>query len=78
MGSPVLDSDTKDFAQFLEDHTLTELKSVGRKYTWTNGHVFSKLYSAIFYTDCMERFPHIEAIVMDPECPNYTPIGVQC
>ncbi|KAF3613977.1 hypothetical protein T459_11523 [Capsicum annuum] len=76
-GSPVTDNEIKDFAQFLGDHKLTELWSVGRRYTWTNGHVFSKLDRAIVNAEWVQRFPNVEAIVMDPRCSDHSPIGIE-
>lgn len=47
LGCPIQENEVRDFSQFLEDNNLTKLKSVCRKYTWTNRHILSKLDRAI-------------------------------
>lgn len=42
-GAPIQDVETREFRKFLLDSGLVELKSVGRRYTWTNSHMFSKI-----------------------------------
>lgn len=41
MGSQVQETEIKDFKQCLLDTGLTELKTIGRIYAWTNGHTHS-------------------------------------
>lgn len=74
MGSPMQDSEVKDFANFLKDNGLTEMKIVGRKYTWSNGHVFSKIDRAVVNAEWLQLFLHIEAVTMDPGVSDHTPI----
>lgn len=52
----------------MQDHTFIELKSVGRKYTWTNDHVHNKIDRAIVNVEWMHVYSHIKAIIMDPRC----------
>lgn len=52
------------------------MKSIGRKYTWINGHVYSKIDSAIVNFVWIKINSHIEAIVIDPECSDQTPITI--
>ncbi|XP_019257868.1 PREDICTED: uncharacterized protein LOC109236105 [Nicotiana attenuata] len=42
-GSPVQKMETREFKQFLVDAKVDELKTVGRQYTWTNNHVYSRI-----------------------------------
>lgn len=42
-GAPIQDVETREFRKFLLDSGLVELKSVGRRYTWTNSHMLSKI-----------------------------------
>lgn len=73
---PVQNNEVGDFAQFLEDNSLTELKWVGRKYTRTNGHIHSKLDRAIVNVEWMQIFPHLEAVVIEPGCSDHSPIDI--
>ncbi|XP_019238828.1 PREDICTED: uncharacterized protein LOC109218886, partial [Nicotiana attenuata] len=75
-GVPVQDVETREFRKFQLDSGLVELKSVGRRYTWTKSHVFSKIDWAFVNSDWMQSLPHIEAIIMDPGCSNHSPIAI--
>lgn len=43
----------KDFRECLIDCNLAEVPSVGRQYTWTNGHVYSRINRAIANAEWM-------------------------
>lgn len=45
--NPVYEKEIRDFKNFMKDTRLTELKSIGRIYTWTNCHVHNKIDLAI-------------------------------
>lgn len=77
MGSSMQDSEVKDFANFLEDNGLTEMKTVGRKYIWSNGHLSSKIDRVIVNAQWLQVFP-IEAvtITMDPGVLDHTSIAI--
>ncbi|KAK6795540.1 hypothetical protein RDI58_008994 [Solanum bulbocastanum] len=38
-GQHVSESETKDLQQVINVLNLTDMKSTGRRYTWTNGHI---------------------------------------
>lgn len=46
-GNVVQDHETRDFREFVEDVGMIELKAIGRPFTWTNSHVFSKIDRAL-------------------------------
>ncbi|KAH0644839.1 hypothetical protein KY284_032723 [Solanum tuberosum] len=47
IGSQVQLAETRDFQECINDCHLTELPTIGRKFTWTNGHVFSRIHRAL-------------------------------
>lgn len=42
-GSVVQKIDVRDFKKFIQKIGLVELKSIGRKYTWSNSHILNKI-----------------------------------
>lgn len=46
-GSPVQEGEIKDLIDFLADTHMTEMKTVGREYTWTNGQTCSRIDRAL-------------------------------
>ncbi|KAK4731528.1 hypothetical protein R3W88_024516 [Solanum pinnatisectum] len=47
VGSQVQEAELRDFKKYLLDSGLTKLKTVGRIYTWTNGHTYSCIDKAL-------------------------------
>ncbi|XP_070031646.1 uncharacterized protein [Nicotiana tomentosiformis] len=47
-GNHVTEIKTKDFSDYLFDTGVTEMKSVGREYNWTNTHIYTKIDKALF------------------------------
>nr|XP_016465345.1 PREDICTED: uncharacterized protein LOC107788185 [Nicotiana tabacum] len=46
-GNHVTEIKTKDFSDYLFDTGVTEMKSVGREYNWTNTHIYTKIDKAL-------------------------------
>ncbi|XP_075092545.1 uncharacterized protein LOC142172764 [Nicotiana tabacum] len=46
-GTQIQDYETMDFREFMVDNGLVELQTIGRDYTWTNNHTFSRIDRAI-------------------------------
>lgn len=55
---------------------LTELPSVGRQFTWTNGHVFSKIDKAIINAEWMTNMAPIQVLVMEPLFSDHSPLSI--
>ncbi|XP_070008576.1 uncharacterized protein LOC142165024 [Nicotiana tabacum] len=53
---------------------MNELKYIGRKFTWTNNHVWSKIDRAIVNVEWMTTMKQMEIIVMEPFISDHTPI----
>lgn len=53
-GAPEQDIETRDFKECKFDCGLTELVTVGREYTWTNNHVYSRIDRAL--SNCLGHY----------------------
>ncbi|XP_070004868.1 uncharacterized protein [Nicotiana sylvestris] len=56
-GRDVQDSETKDFREVVEECNLVELPTIGRSYTWTNSHVFSRIDKTLVNDKWMLNMP---------------------
>ncbi|KAM3249156.1 hypothetical protein P3L10_010925 [Capsicum annuum] len=74
--SSVQEIEVKNFNNFLENTGSSEIKTIGRKYTWTNGHVYSKIDWALGSTRWMQQFPHVVAEVLHPGFSDHTPLAI--
>lgn len=76
VGSPVQDAEIRDFSDFFQEMDMSELKSVGKTYTWTNIYVHSKLDKAIVNAEWIQKFTYLEAEVINPRCSDHSPIEI--
>lgn len=51
IGNPVQESETRDFNECITQYNLVELPTVEKDYTWTNGHVFSRIDKVLVNAD---------------------------
>ncbi|XP_075108980.1 uncharacterized protein LOC142180803 [Nicotiana tabacum] len=73
----VQDHEIRDFREFVEDAGMTELKAIGRSFTWTNSHVFSKINRAIVNGKWMSKMPPIQVHVLDPYFSDHSPLCIE-
>ncbi|XP_019256427.1 PREDICTED: uncharacterized protein LOC109234833 [Nicotiana attenuata] len=76
-GAPVQEVGIRDFRGFLFDTGMTELQFMGRNYTWTNNHVYSKIDRAIVNGDWMTTMPTLQVRVMEPYFSDHSPLSIQ-
>ncbi|XP_019260681.1 PREDICTED: uncharacterized protein LOC109238650 [Nicotiana attenuata] len=55
---------------------LTEIKTSGRNFTWTNGHTYSKIDRDLINADWMLVMPQLEVWIMDPYCSDHSPLSI--
>ncbi|KAK4709789.1 hypothetical protein R3W88_004302 [Solanum pinnatisectum] len=77
VGSQVQEIELRDFKQCLLDTGLTELKTVGRNYTWTNGHTYSCIDKAFVNALWMQTWTHLECSILDPRFSYHSPLCVK-
>ncbi|KAK4729835.1 hypothetical protein R3W88_022823 [Solanum pinnatisectum] len=75
VGSQVQDIERRDFRECLMDCNLAELHIEGRKYTWTNGHVYSRIDKAIDNTLWMDIMP-TQVMAMKLLFSDHSPLGL--
>nr|XP_009763385.1 PREDICTED: uncharacterized protein LOC104215309 [Nicotiana sylvestris]XP_016465127.1 PREDICTED: uncharacterized protein LOC107788003 [Nicotiana tabacum] len=76
-GIVVQENEIKDFRSLMEDCRLNELGTVGRSYTWTNSHVYSRIDRAIVNAHWMINMPPMQVHVMDPQFSNHSPLCIE-
>ncbi|XP_075101622.1 uncharacterized protein LOC142177061 [Nicotiana tabacum] len=74
--NPVQEVEIRDFSDFMLNNNMNELKYIGRKYIWTNSHVWSKIDRAIVNTEWMTTMKQMEVIVMDRFISDFTPLSI--
>ncbi|XP_070013814.1 uncharacterized protein [Nicotiana sylvestris] len=74
--NPVQELEVRNFNDFIEDTGLTEMKTSGRNFTWTNGHTYSKIDRALINVDWMLVMPQLEVWIMDPHCSDHLPLSI--
>ncbi|XP_075105118.1 uncharacterized protein LOC142179327 [Nicotiana tabacum] len=72
----VMEAETRDFSEFLENAGMTELKTVGREFTWTNSHIYSRIDKALVNARWMMNMTQLEVVLQDPFFSDHTPICV--
>ncbi|WMV14494.1 hypothetical protein MTR67_007879 [Solanum verrucosum] len=65
-GNLVQEMEIKDFNEFMIYTGMTELKVIGREYTWSNGCICSKIDRAIVNAEWMLNMNQVEISVMQP------------
>ncbi|KAK4718354.1 hypothetical protein R3W88_016692 [Solanum pinnatisectum] len=76
IGSQVESLETRDFQECITDCNLTELATVGRKFTWTNGHVFSRIDRALVNARWILHMPIVQVLVMDLLFSDHSPLSI--
>lgn len=56
---PVNGSESRDFQQVIDTLILTDMKVIGRVFTWTNGHIWSKIDRTLCKEAWISQYSHI-------------------
>nr|XP_016476393.1 PREDICTED: uncharacterized protein LOC107797984 [Nicotiana tabacum] len=75
-GNPVMEAETRDFSDFLENTGMTELKTVCIEFTWTNNRVYSRIDRALVNARWMMNMTQLEVVLQDPLFSDHTPVCV--
>ncbi|XP_060170802.1 uncharacterized protein LOC132601754 [Lycium barbarum] len=76
VGSPVQANEMVDFSNFVQSASMLDLKVVGREYTWTNNHVFSRIDRGLVNASWVQMWDALEIIVMAPEFSDHSPLSL--
>lgn len=75
-GSEVEDVERRDLQGFLDSTTMSELRKNRRDYTWTNGHVFSRIDRALVNSEWMMSMSQMETNILDPVFSDHSPLCI--
>lgn len=73
-GTEVQDIETRDFKEFMIDTGMHELQYVGRSYTWTNNHTYSRIDKGIVNADRMMIMPNMKVQILEPLVSDHSPL----
>ncbi|XP_019254007.1 PREDICTED: uncharacterized protein LOC109232716 [Nicotiana attenuata] len=76
-GNPVQEYEVADFKKFMMDTNMMKLKTNGKRYTWTNNHVLSKIDWALMNSEWMTTWTHVEATALDPHFSDHSPLAIE-
>ncbi|XP_009771372.1 uncharacterized protein [Nicotiana sylvestris] len=73
-GSEVQEIETKDFKEYMSDTGMNELQYVGRSYTWTNHHTYSRIDKGLVNANWMMTMPNMKVQVLEPLVSDHSPL----
>ncbi|XP_009602893.1 uncharacterized protein LOC142168793 [Nicotiana tabacum] len=76
-GNPVQENEIRDFNDFLQSSGMAELRIVGRRYTWPNGQICSRIDSALVNVEWLLTIVVTEVVILNPEISDHTPLSIQ-
>ncbi|XP_016432563.2 uncharacterized protein LOC107759196 [Nicotiana tabacum] len=76
-GTEVQDMETKDFKEYIRDTRMNELQYVGRNYTWTNNHTYSRIDRGLVNTTWMMTMPNVKVQVLEPMVSDHSPLKLE-
>ncbi|WMV25905.1 hypothetical protein MTR67_019290 [Solanum verrucosum] len=65
-GNVVMDGEVQDFKKFMETASIIGMKCLGRRYTWTNGHIHRKIDWILTNASWVHKWEHIQGLIMEP------------
>ncbi|XP_009607649.1 uncharacterized protein [Nicotiana tomentosiformis] len=75
-GNAVQEIKVRVFKNFIMDVGLDELRTVGRKFTWTNNHVHSRIDRILINAEWIQKWPAMEGIIMNPGFSDHCPLSL--
>ncbi|XP_019225075.1 PREDICTED: uncharacterized protein LOC109206683 [Nicotiana attenuata] len=73
-GTEVQDIEVKDFKEYIMDTGMSELQYVGREYTRTNNHTYSRIDRGLVNTEWMMTMPSLKIQVLEPLISDHSPL----
>ncbi|XP_019223582.1 PREDICTED: uncharacterized protein LOC109205329 [Nicotiana attenuata] len=75
-GNPVQEVEVRDFKKFVGDAGLTEIRTIGRHYTWTNNNVHNRIDRILVNAEWIQKWPQMEGIIMQPKFSDHCPLKI--
>ncbi|XP_060203011.1 uncharacterized protein LOC132631450 [Lycium barbarum] len=76
IGSPIQDSETKDFREFMLDTGMNDIQTYRREYAWTNNHSYSRIDRAIGNASWMTTYANLKTHSMEPQFSDHSPLKI--
>lgn len=76
-GAEVQDIEARDFRKFMIEAGMTELQTIGRTYTWSNNHTYSRIDRAIVNSIWMNKKAPTPVQVTDPIFSDHSPLSIE-
>lgn len=76
VGIQVQMGEMKDFKECVNQCNLSKMSIVGRNFTWTNGHIYSRIDKVLINNEWMISMPPEQVKVMDPLFSNHSPLSI--
>lgn len=76
-GARVTDAEMEDLRRCTSDLNLTKMRSCGKNFTWSNGHVSSKIDGVYCNADWMLNFGQVWDEFKEPGVSNHTPVVIK-
>lgn len=74
-GNPVQENEIRDFIDFIQASGMTELRAIGRKYTWSNGQIWSRIDRALVNAEWLMTVAITEVMILNPGILDHTPLS---
>ncbi|XP_070007794.1 uncharacterized protein [Nicotiana sylvestris] len=74
--NPVQDVEERDFKNFVEEAGLSEMRTIGRYYTWTNNTVHNRIDRILVNAEWIQKWPQMEGIIKQPEFSDHCPLMI--
>lgn len=72
-GAPIQHIEIQDLKRFMDNYSLIEMKPTGKTFTWSNGHVYSKIDQAVCNQEWVTKFNTICAEFLEPGISDHSP-----
>lgn len=76
-GTLVQEMEIREFKKFLVDANVAELKTLGRKYTWKNNHVHSRIDRILVNAEWIQMWPNMEGMIMNHGFSYHCPLSMK-
>ncbi|XP_019236893.1 PREDICTED: uncharacterized protein LOC109217117 [Nicotiana attenuata] len=76
-GNPVQENEIRDYNDFIQASGMIELRAIGRKYTWSNGQIWSRIDRALVNAEWLMTAAITEVMILNPGISDHTPLSIQ-
>lgn len=71
----VVDGEVNDFKHKVETKNMIEMRCMGRRYTWSDGNIYSKIDWILVNVAYVQRWEDTQGLIMDPLLSYHCPLS---